>query len=112
MQTSLRLVDLFAEVVRQNGATPVVVMFPRRGTLERYRTGEPPVYDAGIRLLQDQGINVLDLAAGFTEAAAPGFDFGNWFAEGGHYNDAGNRVVSQAVIGYLTRQGIIGDKAQ
>ena len=107
-QTSLRLIHMFVQSVREHRATPVVVMFPGLGTVERYQKGKPPVYAEGVRLLQSQGIYVLDLAASFVEANGPNLDFTHFFAPGGHYNDAGNRVVSQAIINFLCQNQIIG----
>ena len=107
-QTSLRLVHLFVDTVRKNGSIPVLVMFPGRGTVERYQKGQAPAYAEGVRLLQNQGIYVLDLAASFVEANGPNLDFTHLFAPGGHYNDAGNQVVSRAIINFLCQQQIIG----
>jgi hypothetical protein len=103
-----RLLHTFVEEVRRNGAVPVIVVFPRQGTVERYAEGEPPYYRAGVLYFRAEGIYVLDLADYFVAARREeGVELGTLFGPHGHYNEAGNRLVSQAVLSYLCQQEIL-----
>ncbi|MFQ5611703.1 MAG: hypothetical protein ACE5H9_06180 [Anaerolineae bacterium] len=107
-ETTLRLIYRFVETVRQNGSLPVVVTFPRRGTVEGYLRDDTPIYYEGVVQLQADGVHALDLTSFFAEAAGPEGDLSRFFAPGGHYSQAGNRLVSQALLGYLCQAGLLG----
>jgi hypothetical protein len=107
-EVSFSLFRTFVEEVRRNGAVPVVIAFPRQGTVERYAQGELPYYRAGVLVFRDEGIYALDLADSFVAAnREEGVEFSTLFAQHGHYNEAGNGLVSQAVLGYLCQQELL-----
>jgi hypothetical protein len=107
-QLTLHLIYTFIEKVQQNGAVPVIVIFPRLGTVERYNQGEAPYYYAGVLRLRGEGIYILDLTEPLANAGrSQGIEVSSFFSPGGHYNEAGNRVVSQAILAYLCQQKIL-----
>ena len=108
-EVTLRLLKMFAETARQNGSTPLVVTFAYRVTLEEYAAGRPPMYQGIIDRLRSVDIRVLDLTPEFVAAGQGSNDFTGYFAPGGHYNEAGNRVVSRAVLAALCREKILTD---
>jgi len=110
-QVTLRLIRMFAETARQNGSVPVVVFFAYRGTIDLYAAGEIPMYHQLVHQIQAEGIYTLDLTPCFVEANGQSTDFTPFFAPGGHYNETGNRVVSDAVIDYLCQEGILSQCA-
>jgi hypothetical protein len=110
VDVSIGLFRLFIEEVRRNGAVPVVIAFPRQGTVERYAQGEQPYYRGGAAFFQDEGIYTLDLADSFVAASREqGVELSAFFARHGHYNEAGNRLVGQAVLGYLCQQKLLSE---
>jgi lysophospholipase L1-like esterase len=108
-ETTLRVMRAFAEEVRRNAGVPVIVVFPDTITMEEYTNGEMPGYRSLIAQLHDEGIHVLDLTDAFVSAMREGDrEFEAFISPlGGHYNEAGNRVVSQAVLDYLVQAGIL-----
>jgi GDSL-like Lipase/Acylhydrolase family len=92
----LALFEHFAQVVQASGARPIVMFFPDRDDLTSLAAGQSASYAPLIREAQRRGIDVLDLAAAFplqrTDVRLP-----DWFAPGGHYSPAGNRLVATAV---------------
>jgi hypothetical protein len=108
-EVTVRLLKTFAQTARRNGATPVVVTFAYRTTFEEHSAGKPPMYQGIVDRLRSAGIPVLDLSPEFVAANDGSNDFTGYFAPGGHYNEAGNRVVSRAVLTYLCREKILPD---
>ncbi|MCS7260833.1 MAG: hypothetical protein NZ765_08650 [Anaerolineae bacterium] len=104
MEVTLRLLTMFAQTVRQNGAMPLVVVCDYRPTFEAYAAGAPPMYQGLVDQLRQRDIPVLDLTPEFVTANQSSPDFTGYFAPGGHYNEAGNRVVSRAVLRYLCQE--------
>ncbi len=107
VEVTLRLLTLFARTARQNGSIPLVLVCAYRPTLEEYAAGNPPMYQGLIEQLRQRDIPVLDLASEFVAANQGSLDFTRYFAPGGHYNEAGNRVVSQAVLNYLCQERML-----
>jgi hypothetical protein len=108
-ETTLRLIKLFATTVQHNGALPVVVTFPRRGTVEHYSAGEMPIYYEGVDQLKADGIHAFDLTPSLVSANGGSNDFSRLFAPGGHYSELGNQVVSAAILGYLCQESILSE---
>jgi hypothetical protein len=108
-ETTLRVMRAFAEEVRRNAGVPVIVVFPDTITMEEYTSGEMPGYGSVIAQLQDEGIHALDLTDAFVAAMHEGdMEFDAFISPlGGHYNETGNRVVSQAVLDYLVQAEIL-----
>ncbi len=86
------LLQDFAAKVSQDGATPVVLLFPDRGVVAAVHNGKPPVYQPLKDFLDHNNIPNLDLLDAFLSAGTGSSE--NWFAEGGHYSPEGNRVVA------------------
>jgi hypothetical protein len=107
VEVTLRLLTLFAQTVRQNGAIPLVMVCAYRPTFEAYAAGDPPMYQALMDRLRQRDIPVLDLTPEFVAANRGSADFTGYFAPGGHYNEAGNRVVSRAVLHYLCQEKML-----
>ncbi|MGQ9786542.1 MAG: hypothetical protein ACUVSJ_08790 [Anaerolineae bacterium] len=107
LEVTLRLLTLFAHTVRENGSTPIVLVCAYRPTFEEYAVGNPPMYQGLIDQLRRRGIPVLDLAPEFVAANQGSLDFTGYFAPGGHYNEVGNRIVSQAVLNYLCQEKLL-----
>lgn len=110
VKLSVAIFQAFVEEIRRNGATPVIVAFPRQGTLERQAQGEPPYYLSGVSSFRSKGIHVLDLADPLVSACREeGIEPASLFAAHGHYNEHGNLLIGQAVLSYLCQQKLLQD---
>jgi hypothetical protein len=106
-ETTLQLLLKFAEEAQRNGSVPVILVFPQQDSIELQAAGRATVYAGGMQLLRSRGVRVLDLAPYFIEANAKHSGYGVFFASQGHYNEAGNSVVSKAVTSYLCGEGVL-----
>jgi hypothetical protein len=108
-ETTFRILRVFADEVQRNDALPLIIFFPSPTTVMAYANGEMPDYQPLITRLQAEGTaHILDLTGAFTAAMQEqGVEFDAFVSPvGGHYNEAGNRVVSQAVLDYLIEIGV------
>jgi hypothetical protein len=107
-EVTLRLLHAFVEEVRRNEAVPVVVIFPSSTSMMEYADGETPYYRTYVTRLRNEGIHVLDLTDAFAVTIrGKDVEFDTFVSPiGGHYNQAGNQLVSQAVLDYLLEAGI------
>jgi hypothetical protein len=107
-EVTLRLLRTFVEEVQRNNAVPVIVIFPSSITMMEYENGETPNYEALVTPLRNEGMHVVDLTDAFVAAMREdNVEFDIFISSiGGHYNQAGNKVVSQAVLDYLLQSGI------
>jgi hypothetical protein len=91
-QVTGRVLIQFAEEVRADGATPIVVVFPGRRDLMDSASG-PPVYLPLVSWLKQAGVPTLDLTDVMRgEVAKHGLDD---LFEVTHYSDLGNRIVAE-----------------
>ena len=108
-EITLRILRAFVEEVRRNDAVPVVIIFPTAATMAEHVREDQLPYHTLITQLGNEGIQVLDLSDSFGAAMQEkdvGFEA---FISpvGGHYNEAGHRLVSQAILDYLVQSGLI-----
>jgi hypothetical protein len=89
----IAVLEQFAEVVRDAGARPIVLVLPDRDSVAARRVGDRRVYDPLLRTVGDAGIEVWDGAEAFRQAET-GKGFSEWFMPGGHYSPEGNRVLA------------------
>lgn len=64
-EVSLRVVETFYRQVLDDGALPVVVVFPQRRDLRAKSEGEPPVYAPLLAAFRERGLLTLDLMGAF-----------------------------------------------
>ena len=87
----VRLFDEFARSVREAGSAPVALFLPDRTSVELARAGKPVLYARLRDAVRRLDIPVVDAADAFVGKTDPVPD---WFAPGGHYSVAGNRIVA------------------
>ena len=95
------IVEAFAATARRNGSLPIVVVYPRRRDIERFRRDGSRHYATLIDHCRARGIRVLDLAESLGSSGIP-LDA----LVVRHYTAAGNRVVAEAIWRYLEREGL------
>lgn len=100
-QVTAALVEAFAAAASRNGSLPIVVVYPRRRDLERFRHNGSRHYAALVDHCRARGIRVVDLVEGLGSSGAP-VDV----LVLRHYTAAGNRVVAEAIWRYLEREGL------
>jgi hypothetical protein len=84
--------DKFAADVLRDGAIPVIVIFPSRPNLERYRRDGHRVADPLIRHARAAGIRVADMHAAFDDCART---CRRWSFVDHHMSSLGNRRVAR-----------------
>ena len=95
------IVEAFAATVTRNGSLPIVVVYPRRRDIERFRRDGSRYYAALIDHCRARGIRVLDLVESLGSSGLP-LDA----LVVRHYTAAGNRVAAEAIWRYLEREGL------
>ncbi len=96
------LLGQWAADLSRDGAIPVVLIFPQRSDIEKWRAGKPKQYQPLLGLLRGKGIKSIDLMDAFRSCALEGV-----FTRDGHYNEAGNRLVASRVGGALQGWGLL-----
>ncbi|MGQ0715414.1 MAG: SGNH/GDSL hydrolase family protein [Gemmatimonadaceae bacterium] len=91
----LALFERFLAAAGDRRATPLILLFPDRFSLERMRAGGEPVYAPMTRELAALGAPVIDLADAFAAISDEAVE--SWFMPGGHYSRRGNEIVAQYV---------------
>ena len=90
----IALFERFAAAARAAGARPVIVVFPDQESVVAARHGQRTVVGPLIASLAARRLEYVDLTAAFLNPELAG-SVGDWFASGGHYSPAGNRIVAQ-----------------
>lgn len=108
-QVNLLLITMFVEEVMKNDAVPLILLFPERQSIEAHEKGEETEYQAGVTLLKNQGLQVIDLAPAFVHAKrTENRTYLDYYAsDGGHFNQLGNYIVSQTVLAHLCQAGLL-----
>jgi hypothetical protein len=89
----LALFEKFAETVRASNAFPFVVLLPERESVQRGLQGGSKLYDPLLGPLRERGIDYVDAIEAFRSTGVTA-EVNSWFASGGHYSPAGNKVVA------------------
>jgi lysophospholipase L1-like esterase len=95
-RVQVALLESFHDAVVTAGGRPAVLVLPDQYGLERVSQDQAPHYAPVLDALEDRGIPIVDLTAGFLEAAPDG-DWDAYFAPGGHYSRAGNQVFAREI---------------
>ncbi|MCB0153369.1 MAG: SGNH/GDSL hydrolase family protein [Anaerolineae bacterium] len=108
-QTNWLLVQMFVESVIRHNATPIILAFPERFSIEAMETGQQTFYQQSVTFLEQQGVSVIELTVPFVDhKLTNGLEYTDYYApDGGHFNALGNAIVSQAVLRHLCQQGFL-----
>lgn len=108
------LIKMFVEEVARNNSIPIILVFPERASIEAYEDGQWTFYEAGVAFLRGQGLQVIELPpAFFRDKTAKDLSYSDYYvADGGHFNELGNYIVSQTVLTDLCQQGILASCGQ
>ena len=101
-QVTERLVDAFYQDVLQDGAVPVIVVFPDQDSLIIYEKSGRKSHEAILAHWQEKEYRVIDLLDVFLSEVRPE-DRSAFFAEQGHYSVAGNARVARWIHAYLNK---------
>ena len=103
-----RLFRLFYETVLRDGAQPVILIFPARDDVTRWRREHRKSYEPMLRFLDGQGYRVVDAMEVFDEA---GRDHSIDELIPSHLSPLANRLVAEHLRGRLRGFGLIGPPA-
>jgi hypothetical protein len=84
----------FADSVRSDGATPILLMYPSRDDVVAARGGADPSYRPLAEAWRSAGLEVADPLAAFRDHAG---SVDELFAPAGHYSATGNALVAALV---------------
>jgi hypothetical protein len=93
--------ERFHEAALDHGSLPIVLLFPNRTDLGRYRQGLPRRYQPLMDEFERRGYAYVDLLDGLA-----GLYPDSLFAEGGHYAPLGNGRVAEVISEYLESHGL------
>jgi cobalamin biosynthesis Mg chelatase CobN len=91
-----KLFDDFYRQAEQNGALPVILLFPNRMDLERYRRDATRVYDPLIDYFTARGYRYVDLIAAFEREGQP-YPIDDLFGDY-HYTPLGHALVARYIL--------------
>ena len=97
-----KLFEEFAALARSRNVRPLMVFLPDRPVLEARAGGRAAVYAPLLSHLKSRGIEYVDVSDAF--AGAGPSEIHRWFATGGHYSPAGNRVVADCLRAEIRRR--------
>lgn len=110
-QVNLGVLRTFVQEVINNGAVPIVLIFPELSSIQTQESGGVTPYAAAVEALRQQGVQVIDLAPAFvSNKTGQNGAYSDYYASpGGHFNALGNQVVAQTVYWHLCSQNLLAD---
>ena len=98
-ELTLKIFDTFHENVMKQGALPIIVLFPNKDDLKRYRKTNTSVFAPLLRHFEESGYRHIDLLDAFDKYALD-VPLNELFD--GHYTPFGNKVVAKYIFDYFT----------
>ena len=101
-QVTVEILDQFYRQVKANHVMPVIVIFPNRDDLQRYRTNptkKKKKHLPLVKALQSRGLEYIDLMDAF-EQSGDSYEMTDLFAKS-HYSPLGNQIVAKWLLKYL-----------
>jgi hypothetical protein len=100
-QVTAKVLDAFYRKALEDGALPVMLVFPNNDDQERRRTAKPRRYQPLVDDLRSKGYRVLDMQDALT-AYSSGDIHNKMFTElGRHYSALGNGVMAKYIVSRL-----------
>jgi len=96
--------DEFVRSVKENGSVPLILLFPWREDVVRYRRDGTKTYQPLMRYLRTAGYAFVDLMDGF-EGRGGNFTIEELFV--GHYSALGNSIVAEHLAQALRERALI-----
>jgi len=93
-----RIFDAFYSKVLEDGAQPVIVVFPKDIDLERGHRGEIRRYAALLDYFRSKGYKFIDTQ---NALECTPFSRGELFAHSGHFSPRGNQIVAEYILAQL-----------
>jgi hypothetical protein len=101
---TLRIFDEFYRSVTREGARALIVLFPNKHDLERYRISDKNVFEPLISHFREAGYLFVDLHEAF-DTFASDVPLNKLFV--GHYSPAANKVVARYLSYSLVENGLV-----
>ena len=100
-----KVFDKFYDQVKRNNSLPIIVLFPDRTDIKRYRLKKTRVYEPLINYFVLQGYRYIDLLDAF-EKYGQSLPLKDLFVQD-HYSTVGNSIVAHFLLDYLTENKLI-----
>ncbi len=104
-ELTLRLFDSFYARVIEDGALPVIVVFPDLGDQNRSRTGKERRYASLLRYFESNGYRYID-ALDALKPVEDRYSVGDLSVKWGHYSKTGNDLVARHILQRLTADSL------
>ncbi|MGR9073568.1 MAG: hypothetical protein ACU833_10940 [Gammaproteobacteria bacterium] len=108
-QVTARILGRFAGEAADDGAVPIIVVFPSKQDVYRYRDEKAKRYAPLLKFLDAEGYRYIDLMDAFAEPIEKD-EIKSLFK--GHYSPLGNRYVAKHILEYLIRNGMLSRPAE
>jgi hypothetical protein len=93
------VINTFVATAKARNEIPVVLLFPKRETLEGIRRYHKKPYQSLVTFLKMAGYDFIDFGDTFVTG-----DMAAYFIEDGHYSRIGNEVVANTLIDFVQRR--------
>ncbi len=105
-QLLLGIVENFYQTIIENGAVPMVLIYPQFTDIRNHGANNNKNYQPIVSWLEQQNYNFIDLMDAFEEYRDSKVE-GDFFHSGmGHYSPLGNKFVAKVLMDYLIQQGM------
>jgi hypothetical protein len=102
----LRIFGEFYRLAQANGSTPVILLFPARDDMSRYRKHRLTGYAPLAEQLRKRNFPCIDLMEAFDSFGLT--DIEAFFARY-HYSPVGNQIVAEWIRSYLTEYRLVSN---
>lgn len=104
-ELTLRIFDSFYRRVLEDGALPVIFVFPDVNDQERSREGKPRRYAPLLSYLDSKGYRYID-ALGAFEPVKEKYTIAELTQQWGHYTVLGNEIVARYILGQMVERNL------
>ena len=106
-QVTARIFDAFYQKALDNGALPIIVVFPDINAQARSLRGDPRRYGALLQYFDSNGYRYIDTLSAlepyYSRYSVGQLTVGNW----GHYSPLGNKIVAEYILAQLKTWGLV-----
>jgi hypothetical protein len=100
-QVTANIMDAFYRKALENGALPVILVFPNNDDQERRRQSKPRRYQPLLDYFRNKGYRFLDMQEALAPYSADDIRYHLFTEFGRHYTPAGNTVMANYIVSSL-----------
>lgn len=106
-EITVGIFDKFYQHVIDNGALPIILIFPSSDDIARGISGKAVCYAPLLDRFRSKGYRFIDMRIALQPYASP-YRPGELFNKSLHYSPLGNRIVAQFLLEQIRRWGLLG----